>query len=137
MSRRVVIALIGLIVLFVVGVTATVALALVATSRAVSGPHQTFNAYYDAVKVNDWQRAHDLLSPNLGGSITPTELGEAFTQAATEDGQIVKVTIFNTQVSNDQATLVATIERERDKGEITANLLKIGEQWKIDEFLSP
>ena len=87
--------------------------------------------------MNDWQRAHDLLSPNLGGSITPTELGEAFTQAATEDGQIVKVTISKTQVSNDQAAIVATVERERDESEITANLLKIGDQWKIDEFLSP
>jgi hypothetical protein len=92
------------------------------------------NAYYDAVKKEDWATAQAQLSPNFRAQVTPQQIQKSFQDQAAKDGKIVSLNITNTNIKGNTATVDATLKRERSEGSVSADLVKVDNEWKIDQF---
>jgi hypothetical protein len=99
-----------------------------------SGPNGAVTRYYEAVRDGDYASAHAQLSPGFAAESTPDDLRDVFAASDAQEGRITEITVQNTRIDDNQATVEATIGREQGGGPVVVRLIQIEDRWLIDDF---
>lgn len=103
----------------------------------ISGPSTAVNQYYQAVEQQKYATAYTYLRIDtftLGGETFPanaTVYERIATAIDTQRGTVTSHSIKNTVVNNNDATILVDVTRGGQTTEVTLQLQKLGNDWKI------
>ena len=102
----------------------------------VAGPTVTANAYYQAIKDQDYNKAYSYWDTSRAAAVDGQSITEqAFAAIAQlDDSRQGKVTSFsqtNINVNNDTAMVTMSVTRNGSPYTVQLQMSKIGNDWKI------
>ena len=100
--------------------------------RATAGPRDATTGYYEAVKAQDWARAHSYLSAPLRQTTTQAALQATWQLRERTSGRVDRFSVTNTNITNNTATVTGRLRYLNGREEpTTIVLIKEGGDWKI------
>jgi hypothetical protein len=105
-------------------------------ASTIAGPTATANAYYQAVKNQDYAKAYTYWDTSKITSVAGQQLTEqAFATLAQLDdrtqGQVTSFSQTGINVNNDTATVTMSVTRNGSPYTVELQMDKVGSDWKI------
>ncbi len=128
----------GIIVLGCAGCAIASAAGIGFFAKTVLGPTTTANAYYQAIKNQDYAKAYTYIDTSKASGQLQQETGQAFSALGQLDDRTQgPVTSFSQQgvsVNNDTATVTMSVTRNGSPYTVHLQMKQEGNDWKIVGF---
>lgn len=104
-----------------------------------SSPEDAVRDYFDATKGGDCDKLVELVNEDVWSNDGKVDRDEAIGQCEAEvkqtpDMEMTLDKLETVSEKDDKATVKANVTVDGDEGSVEIDLVKIGGDWKIDEF---